>query len=129
VARILIVDDDMHLRRYLALVLEEAGHEVLQAEHGRAGLHVARHHPVDLLLCDVYMPEQDGLQTIRELRREFPGLPVVAMSGGGPEGMIDMLPIARRLGAADTLAKPFSSEALRAAVEGVLTGSDSGMTR
>jgi CheY-like chemotaxis protein len=76
--------------------------------------------PPDLFLCDIFMPETDGLQTMREFRRAFPDVPIVAMSGAALGGRLDMLPIAKCLGAAAVLSKPFRMDALLALVSGLL---------
>jgi CheY-like chemotaxis protein len=94
VARILIVDDDPQIRRQLRMLLEAKEHEVLDAPDGRAGLRLADHVRVDALFCDIFMADQYGLETFRG---NFPGVPVVAMSGGGFGGMLDMLPTASRM--------------------------------
>jgi two-component system, chemotaxis family, chemotaxis protein CheY len=80
---------------------------VLEAADGDEALRLARAGAVDLLLCDLLMPGRGGIETIRRLRREFPGLPVVVMTGGGCGGWVDLLPAARTLGAAGVLYKPF----------------------
>jgi DNA-binding NtrC family response regulator len=66
------------------------------------------------------MPNIDGLEVIRALRREFPGVRVIAMSAGGFHGTVDLLSVAQRLGAAEILHKPFTVRALVQAVERVL---------
>src|SRR5690349_994065 len=99
-ARILIIDDETALRLWLRVVLEGAGHQVVDAPDGTAGLQALRRQPADLVLCDVFMPERDGLETIRALRREFPHVRVVAMSGGGFDGRVQMLAVAARFGTA-----------------------------
>ena len=109
-ARILIIDDDPDLRAVLAQMLRLAGYEVALAANGREGLERALKQPADLVLTDIYMPEQEGLETILELRRRFPQLPVLAMSGRAAAGT--MLGIAQRLGAIAVLQKPFSSDEL-----------------
>jgi CheY-like chemotaxis protein len=118
--RVLIIDDDAQLRGLLRLLLEEAGFDVVEACNGREGVQVFRCLHPDLVLCDIYMPEQDGLETIRQLRRHSPTVKIIALSGGAFGGMVDMLPLARRLGAAVCLHKPFTSSRLLQAVEHVL---------
>src|SRR5205807_7303003 len=87
---------------------------------GGEAIRAFRQHPSDLLLCDLFMPGKEGLETIRELRREFPDVKIVAMSGGALNGTMDFLPVAARLGALAVLSKPFTPEALLAVVEDVL---------
>jgi DNA-binding response OmpR family regulator len=79
---------------------------------------------VDLVIVDLYMPDQDGLTTIRELRAVTPGLPIIAMSGGGTTGQpTSFLEIARRLGAARTFEKPLPLAQFLALVADVLGSS------
>jgi CheY-like chemotaxis protein len=119
-ARILIVDDDRDVRGLLRLILQIAGHQVLEAADGVEALCFLRSVGVDLVFCDLFMDGKDGLQTIREARRDFPGVPVVAMSGGGLGGKVDLLGIARLLGATLTLRKPFARQEALDAVEQAL---------
>ena len=119
-ARILIADDDATLREALRNILIEDGFDVIEASDGAATLHTLRSQQADLVLCDMFMPDKDGVETIRELRREFPTMKIIAMSGGGLSGMLDILPIAQRLGAAEILQKPFTRTALLAALSRVL---------
>src|SRR5205823_1481359 len=92
--------------------LEDAGHTVLEAANGGDALHLAREETVDLFVCDLYMPEVDGIQAIREFRQAFPHVPVLAVSGGGRGDMLDILAMAQRLGAHRVLSKPFEHSEL-----------------
>jgi hypothetical protein len=76
---------------------------------------------VDLVFCDLFMPDKEGLETIREIRRDHPGVPVVAVSGGGFAGRLDLLGVARRLGAVQAIRKPFTVQAVLEVVGIVLT--------
>ncbi len=114
-ARILVIDDDREILSILQDLLEEAGHEVLVAEDGGRGLALQREHPADLLITDIFMPHKDGFQTITELRVEFPGVKVIAMSGGS-DLQADFLRVAEKLGAVVTVAKPFDCDSLVATV-------------
>jgi CheY-like chemotaxis protein len=117
VARVLVVDDDGGVRLVARVMLEAAGHEVADVGDGGEAVRAFRGRPADLVLCDVFMPNKDGLQTIRELRALAPGVRVVAMSGGhtGFPGA-DFLCLAPAFGADSTLSKPFGRLALAAAV-------------
>jgi CheY-like chemotaxis protein len=121
-ARVLVVDDDEQIRSILRAILETAGHQVTEAADGAEGFRCAGREPADLVFCDLFMPGQDGLETIRDLRRDFPALPVVAMSGGGYGGELDLLPAARLLGANVALRKPFNPESVLNAVRQALKG-------
>ena len=118
--RVLVVDDDVHARTVARAVLEHAGIEVDEAVDGAAGLRAYRDGSYDLVLCDLFMPDVDGLELLRALRRESPGVKVIAMSAGGYHGTVDLLAVARHLGAAEVLPKPFSPWVLVQAVERVL---------
>ena len=114
---ILIIDDDDNLRDSLRRTLHKEGYTIAEASGGRRGLQHLQSQPVDLVLLDMFMPDKDGLETIGELRRLHPGLRVIAMSGGGFKGTVDVLHVAKMLGARQTLTKPFTREQLLEAVE------------
>jgi CheY-like chemotaxis protein len=120
-ALVLVVDDDKAIRAAVRDVLELEGYEVSEAEDGNRALQVVRSQPPDLILCDIFMPMKDGFETIRELRRQFPDIPVVAVSGGSGVGM-DVLRLARHLGAAAVLEKPLRRAQMLAAIRGLLPG-------
>lgn len=122
-ASILVIDDDVLLQEFIQIVLEEAGHEVRCAGDGVAGLKAQRQRPADLIICDLFMPEKEGLETIQELHRDFPQVKVMAISGGNPhDGRMDFLPLAKQLGAAAALHKPFMPAELANKVKQVLRG-------
>ena len=83
VARILIIDDEPVLRMTFRHILEEEGHEVLDAEDGEAGVAMCRESHPDLVITDMIMPKQAGSATVAILTKEFPAMPVIAMSGAG----------------------------------------------
>jgi CheY-like chemotaxis protein len=116
-SRILVTDDDDLLRQATCDVLTEAGYQVIAARNGEELLQQYRATPTELVLCDLFMPGKDGLQAIPELLREFPKVKVIAMSGGGYQGALNVLQIARHLGAAEVLAKPFKRAKLLSVVE------------
>lgn len=113
---VLVIDDDRLMRRLAARVLAKAGYRVLVATDGRKGVRLFREERPDLILTDILMPEQEGLETIRELRREAPKVAIIAMSGEGQTGTKQFLDFAIKLGADATLAKPFRAAELVAAV-------------
>lgn len=114
---ILVVDDDVGVRDVLRSMLEAAGYRVLLAENGKEAMKALKAEEADLILTDLVMPEQEGIETIKALRQEYPGIRVIAMSGafGG-----DYLRIAAYLGAHGTLAKPIQMDALLKLVGEVL---------
>ena len=103
----------------IARTLTAAGHRTTQATDGRRALDRLRAEPADLVLTDLVMPEQDGIETIMALRQLFPGLPVIAMSGAaGNAGLY--LEVARQLGVRRTLPKPFDAPTLLRAIDETL---------
>jgi DNA-binding response OmpR family regulator len=107
--KILLVDDDNLVRTSLAFALEDAGYTVVQAVNGDDGLAALERHRFDLVILDILMPEREGIETIREIRKKWAALPVLAMSGGDKTGWSDFLRMASALGANDTMAKPFTA--------------------
>lgn len=118
-ASILIIDDDDLLRKLLADTLQRAGHSVVQAGDGAQGLDMFRATSIDLVLTDLIMPVQEGVETILQLRQEAPDLPIIAMSGGVSHAPL-YLEIAGKIGARRVLPKPFTPRELVVAVEEVL---------
>lgn len=119
-SKILLVEDEDAFRMILKQMLERDGHTVLPAANGRKALRLCIDGGIDLVVTDIVMPDMEGLETIREIRKQHPALKVIAMSGGGRIGAEDYLRIAGKLGADQTLVKPFSRTQLRAAISGVL---------
>jgi len=117
-ARILVIDDDPDIATTLGIALQMAGHDVVLAADGRQGMEKQRARPADLVITDLFMPEQEGLETIRELRKDFPEVPIIAMSGADVGNT--MLTIASKMGAAKILRKPFDVAELMNAIEEVL---------
>lgn len=108
-AKILVVDDDTLVRTSLSYALEDAGHQVVQAGDGNEGLAALRRESFDAVVLDILMPEREGIETIREIRKKWADLPVLAISGGDKTGWGDFLRMASALGANDTMAKPFTA--------------------
>ena len=108
--RILVIEDDVQLRRMLRRALEMEGYEVLEAADGSKGVSLYREHPTDLVLIDIFMPNKEGLETIMALKRDFPEVRVLAMSGGGVIGSAASLDMAKGLGAERVYVKPFEVE-------------------
>ena len=119
-AKILVIDDSEDIRILLHEALQAAGHSVVEAADGEEGLRSYREHCPDLVITDIVMPNKEGLETIMELRRESPGVKIVAMSGGTRGMVISFLPAAKKLGADYTLPKPFSLAELQAVVDDAL---------
>lgn len=118
-AHILVIDDEDSIRSMLEIILQKEGHRVTLAENGKIGMNRFRADPADLIVTDLVMPEQEGVETIMQLRQHYPALPIIAMSGGGSRADT-YLGICLRLGVRRTLAKPFSIEELVEAVNSSL---------
>jgi DNA-binding response OmpR family regulator len=119
-ARILIIDDDKMVLNMLRQVLEGAQHTVMEASDGVVAMRLWRQQSADLIITDILMPEKDGLEVIREMRRECSTVKVIALSGGSRKVHFDALDVAKRFGALATLEKPFELKDLLASVDTVL---------
>ena len=104
-ATILVVDDEEGIRRSLKGVLEDEGYRVILAEDGDKALSLMEEESPDLVLLDIWMPGKDGMVVLEEIRRGWPMLPVVMISG---HGSIDLAVRATKLGAYDFVEKPLS---------------------
>ena len=121
-ARILVIDDEADSRALVSQALEADGHEVIPATDGAEGLVLQRQRPADLVITDIFMPEADGIETIHELKKDFPRLKVIAMSGGGrsPSMLGSVLTTVNALGIDAFLRKPFDFRTLLQSVRQVL---------
>ncbi len=119
-ARILIIDDEVSIRKPLQTLLERAGHEVVSAANGFEAVRLWQECPGELVITDMHMPGMNGLETIVELRRIAPGARVLAMSGSDLNPPTGVLGDAAMLGAVRTIPKPFRFSEMLQAVEEVL---------
>jgi len=110
---ILVVDDESEIREGLELLLKGEGYGVSSAETGESGLAKLEEHPFDLLLLDVSLPDRNGLEMLKEIRRRDPELSVVLITA---YGSIDMARAAFKNGAMDYITKPWSNDELLAQV-------------
>ena len=117
---ILLVDDDDGVRKFMHRTLAQAGYEVEEAANGELAVQAYRRRASDLVITDIVMPDKEGLQTVRELRRFTPPAKIIAISGGGFGRAADYLEMAIMFGAARVLSKPFTSQELLEVVAGVL---------
>jgi len=117
---VLIIEDDPSLRDSLQRTLRGKRYHVLEAGEGGEGMMLLRTHAVDVVLVDMFMPGKEGVETVRELRRSYPNLKIIAMSGGGTKGEVDVLLVAKAMGCHHTLVKPFSGDDLIKAIEAQL---------
>lgn len=114
--KILVVDDLTSVRMHIRNLLGE-DFDVIEAANGLQALEKLRDHTPDLVLTDIVMPEMEGLEMIREIRKNHPQTPIIAMTAAQDTVY---LKIAQRLGATSGLAKPFTREALLAQIHRVL---------
>ncbi len=121
-ARILIVDDTADMRELLKNIVELAGHQVVEAESGRAGLERFAGQPADLVMTDIIMPYMDGNELIAKLRAVAPKVKIVAVSGGGRVRNLGVLQVAQKFGADRVLSKPFRKEDVLRVVDELLKG-------
>ena len=112
ITRVLVIDDNSDIRDTLRWLLEGEGYAVSVAANGLEGLRLQRNEPADVVVTDIFMPEQDGIETLWKFREEFPNVPIVVMSGGGAARGTDYLSVARELGATKTLKKPLDPQEL-----------------
>jgi CheY-like chemotaxis protein len=121
VAKILIVDDDPGVRTTLSMLLTELQHQVVQVSDGRHALRQLKEQPADLVITDILMPEVDGLELIRSIRKNFLNLKILAMSGGSARlNGTDTLQLAGVLGANAVIHKPFSIHEITQIIQNIL---------
>ncbi len=111
---VLVIDDDEAVRTSLEMLLDAYGYEVVLARDERQGLAAFRANSPEVVLVDLMMPVLDGMETIAEIRREWPDAYIIAMSGGAGIANWDGLAAARELGADHAIEKPFEADDLLA---------------
>jgi DNA-binding response OmpR family regulator len=117
-ADILVIDDEQQMRRLIARVLKRYDHVVHEATDGKQGIALFKQLLPALVISDIVMPDGEGIETIREIRRLAPNVPILAISGGIARSLY--LRSATGLGATASLAKPFDNDELLAAVADLL---------
>ena len=115
--QILLVDDDKNTRILLTEFLSTMGYRVLEAKDGKEAMGLVEFGPIDLVMTDLRMPEMDGIQLTRAIRRIRPDLPIVVYSA---YRFIDTAPAALKAGANEYLAKPFLQNKIKQIVERLL---------
>ncbi len=120
IGNIFVVYDEEQMRFMIRQMLEDAGYAVVEAPDGKVALWLSKEKPADLIITDIIMPEKEGLETIMELKRDFPDVKILAISGGGQGDNWQYLDMAIKMGAESTLAKPFENEELLKAVKDLL---------
>ena len=121
---ILLIEDDDRFRKALGLALVACGYTVSEATDGEQGVKLFRATSTDLVITEIVMPNLDGTAAVAELRREFPSLGIIAVTGDGVEDPSLYLKIAEGFGADHTLKKPFTFATLFHAIEEVLAKCD-----
>ncbi|HTM59862.1 MAG TPA: response regulator [Burkholderiales bacterium] len=114
--RVLVIEDDDDFRDLVLRWFRTYGIEAEGAANGAQGLALQRAQPAAVVVTDIFMPEKEGIETIQDLRHEFPQVSIIAMSGRDSRMKFDVLNVARELGAVRTFKKPFRFEELVAAV-------------
>lgn len=121
--RILLIEDDSAERELFKVALERAGYEVLEAPNGEVGLQMFQQQPCEVVITDIFMPEKEGLETILTLKKDYPSVKIIAISGGGVKsryagklGAETALQAAQEFGALHTLEKPIALKKLVAIV-------------
>jgi CheY-like chemotaxis protein len=121
-ARVLLIDDDVDVRTALATWLRRHGHDVVEAGDGGEGLERLEAAAFDIVVTDIIMPDVEGIETIMRIRKAYPTMPVIAISGGGSGEPSHTLRPASRLGAHATLRKPFRPSVLGETIDRLLRG-------
>ncbi|MDK1020578.1 MAG: response regulator [Candidatus Hydrogenedentes bacterium] len=124
-AHILVIDDEVQIREVLRTVLERVGYKVTEAGDGIKGLEIYAEGGIDLVVTDIIMPEKGGIDTIMDLRRDYPGVKIIAISGGGMCGDISYLDMALGVGADRAIGKPFVLDDFLESVEDLLSPKES----
>ena len=119
-AQVLIIEDDVALRQTLTKHLEHVGHAVRQASQGSEAISALERMPADLVIVDIFMPGQGGLQTIGRVKQDWPGIRIIAISGASANASLDVEAHALALGADSFLRKPFDAPALMEVVHSLL---------
>ena len=120
-ALILLIEDDRDLAEALVDMLRMQGHEVVSIEDGSHWQQTLADHPVNLVMTDMFMPNKDGIETIREIRESGYEIPILAISGGSTRHDFDAIEYAKDFGATDVLRKPIAFEALESKVQELLS--------
>ena len=124
--KILVIDDDCLVRYTLSRILSSSGYEVVTASDGLRGMTVLHNEHPDVVITDIIMPEQEGIDTILQIRRARPHVKIIAISGGGRIRNIDFLKMASSLGADDVIPKPFEADELLSRLSRIGSGTTGG---
>lgn len=120
-ARVLVIDDQESIRRVVRRALEQDGHEVFDASDGEVGMELLESQSFEVVITDIFMPGQDGIVTLRQIRKRFPAVKVIVISGGDSTGLMDLREDAELLGAVKSLQKPFNAREIMDAVKAAVS--------
>ncbi len=107
---VLIIDDDDMFREMLKRLLDREGYKVVEAGNGNLGIDQFQKSYPDLVVCDMIMPDKEGIETIVDLQKLNSEIPIIAVSGGGRAGPESYLPLAKAMGAKKVFSKPFDNK-------------------
>ena len=120
--KILIIDDEVPVRKMLKKLFERNGYDISEATNGNQGIKLFNEQHPDLIISDLIMPEKEGLETIRELKKSKPYVPIIAIPGGGLTDPKLYLNLALRFGAVHLFAKPIDNDILLSTIKEILSG-------
>ena len=116
--KVLVIEDDEAVQKFICKILVSAGHTVVTAGNGREGLaEIKNNNDVSIVITDLLMPEKEGIETIADIKKLWPEIKILAISGGGVIDPEFYLMNASALGANLTLKKPFTRPELLSVIE------------
>jgi DNA-binding response OmpR family regulator len=120
--RILVIEDDPAVRLTICENLRESGYDIIEAADGEEGLSmIAATENLALVITDIIMPHKEGIETIIAIKKQYPGIKLLAISGGGRTKSMDFLEVAQKLGADIIMPKPLDIDELERSVESLLS--------
>jgi len=114
--KVVVIDDNAEIRHVIELKLRTQGYKVITAANGKEGLNLIKSKQPDVVITDIIMPEKEGIEVITEVRRDFPDVKIIAMSGGGLIGPHEYLSWTKMMGVQHTFTKPFAINEILEAV-------------
>lgn len=118
--RILIIDDNLLIRKQIRFILRDEDFDIEEAENGIQGLEMIKQETYDLIVTDIIMPEMEGLELILRLKRDFPKIKIIAISGGKPY----YLYMAKKFGVQNVFTKPIDHQKLLTAIKNIIQFSE-----
>jgi len=119
-AKILIIDDDEVMRTLFAEIVTEAGHDATLAETSNEGCRLTEELKPDMILTDIFIPEEGGLEVIRNVKKKLPDTKIIAISGFDIRQEVDVLELAKKYGADETFQKPVHAQILSETINPLL---------